>query len=51
MAQVSLSLDAIVALPLQDSKQQLSDGNSQSLRELRAYLGFGSGVLKTRTVA
>ena len=46
MSQVALSLDAIVALPLPDLKQQLSDGNSQSLRDLRAYVGLGSGGTK-----
>ena len=40
---MSLSSDAVVALPKPDLNQQLADGNSQSLRELRAYLGLGSG--------
>ena len=43
---MSLSYDAVVALPLSDLKQQLGDGNSQSRRELRAYLGLGSGGTK-----
>ena len=46
MSQVALSFDAIVSLPLPDLKQQLADGNSQSLRDLFAYLGLGSAGTK-----
>ena len=46
MAQVAISFDDVVSLPLPQLKQHLSDGNSQSLRELRAYIGLGSGGTK-----
>ena len=46
MSEVVLSFDAVVSLPLPDLKQHLSDGNSQSLRDLRAYLGLRSGGTK-----
>ena len=46
MSEVVLSFDAVVSLPLPDLKQHLSDGNSQSLCDLRAYLGLGSGGTK-----
>ena len=41
-----MSFDAVLLLSLPDLKEQLSDGNSQTLRNLRAYLGLGSGVTK-----
>ena len=46
MAQVPMSFDAVVSLALPDLKLHLSEGNSQSLRDLRAYLGLGSGGTK-----
>ena len=42
MAQGPMSFDAAVSLALPDLKLHLSEGNSQSLRDLRAYLGLGS---------
>ena len=41
-----MSFDAVVSLALPDLKLHLSEGNSQSLRDLRAYLGLGSGGTK-----
>ena len=41
-----MSFDAFVFLALPELKQHLSEGNSHSLRELRAYLGLGSGGTK-----
>ena len=35
-----------LSLSLPDLKQHLSEGNSQSLRELRAYMGLGSSRTK-----
>ena len=46
MAQGSLSFDAVLSLFLPELKAQLSEGNSQTLRDLRAYLGLGSGGTK-----
>ena len=48
MARVPMSLDAVVSLALPDLKLHLPGGNSQSLRDLRAQLGFESGGTKEK---
>ena len=46
IAQTPMSFDAVVSFALPDLKVHFSEGNSQSLRDLRAYLGLGSGGTK-----